>query len=184
MNNLLLIGLFNKAIIQSPNTMNDMNRLLEYITDQSLGIKHIEEKMIKEIVPFRKEWQKIINSIKQQKKETICVINCIATLNIQLKEAQLEETVARLAKFIPGNTKDNSDVIHLVEKKIKSIKDELELEYIKEKAILLELDKTFTRKNELEKLIRELRTIITRIYNSIINTMTLLQSLNYISAQD
>ena len=38
--------------------------------------------------------------------------------------------------------------------------------------------------NELEKLIRELRTIITLIYNSIINTMTLLQSLNYISEQD
>ena len=161
-----------------------MNRLLEYITDQSLGIKHIEEKMIKEIGTFREEVQQTNNSMKEQRKKTICVINCIATLNIQLKEAQMEETVAHLAKFIPGNTKDNSDVIHLVEKKIKSIKDELELEYIKEKAILLELDKTFTRKNELEKLIRELRTIITRIYNSIINTMTLLQSLNYISEQD
>ena len=161
-----------------------MNRLLEYITDQSLGIKHIEEKMIKEIGTFREEVQQTNNSMKEQRKKTICVINCIATLNIQLKEAQMEETVAHLAKFIPGNTKDNSDVIHLVEKKIKSIKDELELEYIKKEAILLELNKTFTRKNELKKLIRELRTIITRIYNSIINTMTLLQSLNYISAQD
>jgi len=152
--------------------MNNMNGLLEYITDQSLGIKHIEEKISVEIGAFREELQQTNNSIKKQREETICVINCIATLNIQLKEAQMEETVARLAKFIPGNTKDNSDVIHLVEKKIKSIKDELELEYIKEKAILL------------EKLIRELRTIITRIYNSIINTMTRLQSLNYISAQD
>lgn len=161
-----------------------MDHILQYTKDQSLGIQHIEEKLIVEIVPFREELLQIKNSIKKQRKETICVINRIATLNVQLKEAQLEETVARLAKFIPGNTKDNSDEIHLVEKKIKSIKDNLELEYIKEKAILLELDKTFTRKNELEKLIRELRTIITRIYNSIINTMTLLQSLNYISAQD
>lgn len=161
-----------------------MDHILQYTKDQSLGIQHIEEKLIVEIVPFREELLQIKNSIKKQRKETICVINRIATLNVHLKEAQLEETVARLAKFIPGNTKDNSDEIHLVEKKIKSIKDNLELEYIKEKAILLELDKTFTRKNELEKLIRELRTIITRIYNSIINTMTLLQSLNYISAQD
>lgn len=161
-----------------------MDHILQYTKDQSLGIQHIEEKMIVEIVLFREKLLQINESIKKQRKETICVINCIATLNVQLKEAQLEETVARLAKFIPGNTKDNSDDIHLVEKKIKSIKDNLELEYIKEKAILLELDKTFTRKNELEKLIRELRTIITRIYNSIINTMTLLQSLNYISAQD
>lgn len=161
-----------------------MDHILQYTKDQSLGIQHIEEKMIVEIVPFREKLLQINESIKKQRKETICVINCIATLNVHLKEAQLEETVAHLAKFIPGNTKDNSDVIHLVEKKIKSIKDNLELEYIKEKAILLELDKTFTRKNELEKLIRELRTIITRIYNSIINTMTLLQSLNYISAQD
>ena len=164
--------------------MNNMNGLFGYITDQSLGIKHIEEKMIEEIGAFREEVQQTNNYMKEQRKKTICVINCIATLNIQLKEAQLEETVAHLAKFIPGNTKDNSDVINLVEKKIKSIKDELELEYIKKKAIQLELNKTFTRKNELEKLIRELRTIITRIYNSIINTMTLLQSLNYISAQD
>ena len=161
-----------------------MEDILQYTKDQSLGIKHIEEKISVEIGAFREELQQTNNSIKKQRKETICVINCIATLNIQLKEAQLQETVARLAKFIPGNTKDNSDVIHLVQKKIKSIKDELELEYIKEKAILLELDKTFTRKNELKKLIRELRTIITRIYNSIINTMTLLQSLNYISEQD
>lgn len=161
-----------------------MEDILQYTKDQSLGIQHIEEKMIVEIEPFREKLLQINKFIKKQRKETICVINRIATLNVQLKEAQLEETVARLAKFIPGNTKDNSDEIHLVEKKIKSIKDNLELEYIKEKAILLELDKTFTRKNELEKLIRELRTIITRIYNSIINTMTLLQSLNYISAQD
>lgn len=161
-----------------------MDHILQYTKDQSLGIQHIEEKMIVEIVSFREKLLQINESIKKQRKETICVINCIATLNVQLKEAQLEETVARLSKFIPGNTKDNSDEIHLVEKKIKSIKDNLELKYIKEKAILLELDKTFTRKNELEKLIRELRTIITRIYNSIINTMTLLQSLNYISAQD
>lgn len=161
-----------------------MDHILQYTKDQSLGIQHIEEKLIVEIEPFREKLLQINKFIKKQRKETICVINRIATLNVQLKEAQLEETVARLAKFIPGNTKDNSDEIHLVEKKIKSIKDNLELEYIKEKAILLELDKTFTRKNELEKLIRELRTIITRIYNSIINTMTLLQSLNYISAQD
>ena len=161
-----------------------MEDILQYTKDQSLGIEHIEEKMIVEIVPFREKLLQINKSIKKQRKETICVINCIATLNVQLKKAQMDETVAHLAKFIPGNTKDNSDDIHLVEKKIKSIKDNLELEYIKEKAILLELDKTFTRKNELEKLIRELRTIITRIYNSIINTMTLLQSLNYISEQD
>lgn len=161
-----------------------MDHILQYTKDQSLGIQHIEEKMIVEIEPFREKLLQINKFIKKQRKETICVINRIATLNVQLKEAQLEETVARLAKFIPGNTKDNSDDIYLVEKKIKSIKDNLELEYIKEKAILLELDKTFTRKNELEKLIHELRTIITRIYNSIINTMTLLQSLNYISAQD
>lgn len=161
-----------------------MEDILQYTKDQSLGIQHIEEKMIVEIEPFREKLLQINKFIKKQRKETICVINRIATLNVQLKEAQLEETVARLAKFIPGNTKDNSDDIYLVEKKIKSIKDNLELEYIKEKAILLELDKTFTCKNELEKLIRELRTIITRIYNSIINTMTLLQSLNYISAQD
>ena len=136
------------------------------------------------IVSFREELQQLNNSIKKQRKETICLINCIATLNVQLKEALLEKTIAHSTKLIPNNTKDNSYVIYLVEKKIKSIKDNLELEYIKEKAILPELDKNVTRKKELETLIRELRIIITRIYNSIINTMTLLQSLNYISAQD
>lgn len=161
-----------------------MDYILQYTTDQSLGIEYIEKELNTKIVSFREELQQLNNSIKKQRKETICLINCIATLNVQLKEALLEKTIAHSTKLIPNNTKDNSYVIYLVEKKIKSIKDNLELEYIKEKAILPELDKNVTRKNELEKLIRELRIIITRIYNSIINTMTLLQSLNYISAQD
>jgi dGTP triphosphohydrolase len=157
-----------------------MEGILQYTTDQSLGIKHIEEQLNTIIVSYREELQELNNSIKKQRKKIICMINCIATLNVELKEAQLEETVARLAKFIPGNTKDNSDAIQIAEKKIKSIKDKLELEYIKEKAILEEYDKNVLRKNELEKPIRELRIIITRIYNSIINTMTLLQSFNYL----
>lgn len=161
-----------------------MDYILQYTTDQSLCIEYIEKELNTKIVSFREELQQLNNSIKKQRKETICLINCIATLNVQLKEALLEKTIAHSTKLIPNNTKDNSYVIYLVEKKIKSIKDNLELEYIKEKAILPELDKNVTRKNELEKLIRELRIIITRIYNSIINTMTLLQSLNYISAQD
>ena len=161
-----------------------MDYILQYTTDQSLGIEYIEKELNTKIVSFREELQQLNNSIKKQRKETICLINCIATLNVQLKEALLEKTIAHSTKLIPNNTKDNSYVIYLVEKKIKSIKDNLELEYIKEKAILPELDKNVTRKKELETLIRELRIIITRIYNSIINTMTLLQSLNYISAQD
>ena len=161
-----------------------MDYILQYTTDQSLGIEYIEKELNTKIVSFREELQQLNNSIKKQRKETICLINCIATLNVQLKEALLEKTIAHSTKLIPNNTKDNSYFIYLVEKKIKSIKDNLELEYIKEKAILPELDKNVTRKKELETLIRELRIIITRIYNSIINTMTLLQSLNYISAQD
>jgi len=157
-----------------------MEDILQYTTDQSLGIKHIEEQLNTKIVFFREELQELNNSIKKQRKQVICVINRIATLNVELKEAQLEETVARLAKFIPGNIKDNSDAIQIAETKIKSIKDTLELEYIKEKAILDEYDKNVLRKNELEKPIYELRIIITRIYNSIINTMTLLQSFNYL----
>jgi len=157
-----------------------MDDILQYTTDQSLGIKHIEEELNTKIVSFRRELEQLNKYIKEQRKQIICAINRIATLNVELKEAQLEETVARLAKFIPGNTKDNSDAIQIAEKKIKSIKDKLELEYIKEKAILEEYDKNVLRKNELEKPIYELRIIITRIYNSIINTMTLLQSLNYL----
>jgi dGTP triphosphohydrolase len=157
-----------------------MQGILQYTTDQSLGIIHIEQELNTIIVSYREELQELNNSIKKQRKKIICAINCIATLNVELKEAQLEETVARLAKFIPGNTKDNSDAIQIAEKKIKSIKDKLELEYIKEKAIIEEYDKNVLRKNELEKPIRELRIIITRIYNSIINTMTLLQSFNYL----
>jgi hypothetical protein len=157
-----------------------MEDILQYTTDQSLGIKHIEERLNTIIVSYREELQELNNSIKKQRKKIIGAINCIATLNVELKEAQLEETVARLAKFIPGNTKDNSDAIQIAEKKIKSIKDTLELEYIKEKAILEEYDKNVLSKDELEKPIRELRIIITRIYNSIINTMTLLQSFNYL----
>ena len=157
-----------------------MDDILQYTTDQSLGIKHIEEELNTKIVSFRRELEQLNKYIKEQRKQIICAINRIATLNVELKEAQLEETVARLAKFIPGNTKDNSDAIQIDEKKIKSIKDKLELEYIKEKAILEEYDKNVLRKNELEKPIYELRIIITRIYNSIINTMTLLQSFNYL----
>jgi len=157
-----------------------MEDILQYTTDQSLGIKHIEEQLNTKIVFFREELQELNNSIKKQRKQVICVINRIATLNVELKEAQLKETIARLEKFIPGNTKDNSEAIQIAETKIKSIKNDLELEYIKEKAILPELDKNVLRKNELEKPIRELRIIITRIYNSIINTMTLLQSFNYL----
>ena len=70
-----------------------MEDILQYTKDQSLGIKHIEEKISVEIGAFREELQQTNNSIKKQRKETICVINCIATLNIQLKEAQLQETV-------------------------------------------------------------------------------------------
>jgi hypothetical protein len=157
-----------------------MEDILQYTTDQSLGIKHIEEQLNTKIVFFREELQELNNSIKKQRKQVICVINRIATLNVELKEAQLEETVARLAKFIPGNTKDNSDAIQIAETKIKSIKNDLELEYIKEKAILEEYDNNVLSKDKLEKPIRELRIIITRIYNSIINTMTLLQSFNYL----
>jgi len=157
-----------------------MEDILQYTTDQSLGIKHIEEQLNTEIEPLRQKLEQLNKYIQELRKQIICAINRIATLNIQLKEAQLEETIARLTKFIPGNTKDNSDAIQIAETKIKSIKDKLELEYIKEKAILEEYDKNVLRKNELEKPIRELRIIITRIYNSIINTMTLLQSFNYL----
>ena len=161
-----------------------MDKIIKYTTDQSLCIEYIEKELNTKIESISKELEQIIKLIKKERSSAICVMNCIATLDIELKKVQMEETVAHMEKFIPGNTKDNSDDIYLVERKIKSIKYELELEYIKKKAIFRELDKNVTRKNELVKPIRELRIIITRIYNSIINTMTLLQSLNYISTQD
>ena len=161
--------------------MKVFESILEYTKVQSICIRHIETNIKVNLDRFREELQSINKNIKKQRNEIIILHKKVVAIKEKLEKATT--CMVELKTSIANNNHKNNNTydIHLLENQIKSLKHEYDEAHNIENVVQIQINTDFKHKLYLENIICDIKTNLITFYDSIINSMIDLKSLDSVN---